>query len=71
MVAADDVETSSHPDEVAQHFNISRSNVIKWVKNKSKIVAAASSEYGNHLTICRSTKYVKFYKELEKKFKEC
>lgn len=52
MVAADDVETSSHPDEVAQHFNISRSNVIKWVKNKSKIVAAASSEYGNHLTIC-------------------
>ena len=52
MAAVDKVEAGSHPDEVAQHFNINRSNVIKSVKNKSKIVPAASSEYRNHLEIC-------------------
>ena len=68
----DEVEAGSHPDDVPRHFNIKRSNVIKWVKNKSKIAAAAaSSEYRNHLKIRLSTKYVELYKELEKKFKEC
>ena len=60
-----------HPDEVAQNFNVSRSNVIKWVQQKEKLIDAAKSEYKNHLKIRRATKYVNLYKALEKKFKEC
>ena len=60
-----------HPDEVALSFNVSRSNVIKWVKQKQKLIDAAKSECKNHLKIRRATKYINLYKVLEKKFKEC
>ena len=59
-----------HPDEVALSFNVSRSNVIKWVKQKQNLIDAVKSEYKNHLKIRRATKYVNLYKVLEKKFKE-
>ena len=60
-----------HPDEVALSFNVSRSNVIKWVKQKQKLIDAAKSEYENNLKIRRAIKCVNLYKVLEKKFKEC
>ena len=60
-----------HADEVALSFNVSRSNVIKWVKQKQKLIDVAKSEYKNHLKTRRATKYVNLYKVLEKKFKEC
>ena len=60
-----------HPDEVALSFNVSRSNVIKWVKQKQKLIDAPKSEYKNHLKIRRVTKHVNLYKVPEKKFKEC
>ena len=60
-----------HPDEVAQNFNVSRSNVIKWVQQKEKLIDAAKSEYKNHFKIRRATKYVNLYKALKKKFREC
>ena len=59
------------PDEVAQNFNVSRSNVIKWVQQKEKLIDASNSEYKNHLKIRRATKYINLYKALEKKFKKC
>ena len=59
-----------HPDEVAQNVNGSRSNVINWVQQKEKLIDAVKAEYKNHLKI-RRAKYVKLYKALEKKFKEC
>ena len=60
-----------HPDEVAQNFNVSRSNVIKWVQQKEKLIDAAKSEYKNHFKIRRTTKYVNLYKALKKKFRDC
>ena len=59
-----------HPDEMVQNFNVSRSNVKKWVQQKEKLIDAAKSEYKNHLKIRRAAKYVNLYKALEKKFKE-
>ena len=59
-----------HPDEMVQNFNVSRSNVIKWVQQKEKLIDAAKSEHKNHLKIRRATKYCNLYKALEKKFKE-
>ena len=59
------------PDKVAQNFNVSRSNVIKWVQQKEKLIDAAKSECENHFKIRRATKYVNLYKALKKKFKEC
>ena len=38
------VEASMHPDEVAQNFNVSRSNAIKWVQQKKNLIDAAKSE---------------------------
>ena len=58
-------------DEVALSFNVSRSSVIKWVKQKQKLIDASKSEYKNHLKIRPAAKYVNLYKVLEKKFKEC
>ena len=55
-----------HPDEVAQNFNVSRSNVMKWVQQKEKLIDAAKSEYKNHFKIRRTTKYVNLYKALKK-----
>ena len=55
-----------HPDDVAQNFNVSRSNVIKWVQQKEKLIDDAKSEYKNHIKIRRTTKYVNLYKALEK-----
>ena len=60
-----------HPDEVVLSFNVSRSNVIKWVNQNRKLIDAAKSEYKNHLKVRRATKYVNLYKVLEKNFKEC
>ena len=69
-----------HPDEVAQNYNVSRSNVIKqvqqkenvikWVQQKEKLIDAAKSEYKNHLKIKLAPKYVNLYKAPEKKFEE-
>ena len=71
LETVEEVEAGMHPDEVAQNFNVSRSNVIKWVQQKEKLIDAAKSEYKNHLKIRRATKYVNLYKAIKKKFKEC
>ena len=52
------VEAGTHSDEVAQNFNVSRSNIIKWVQQKEKLTDAAKSEYKNHLKIRRARKKV-------------
>ena len=67
----EEVEAGMHPDEVAQNFNVSRSNVLKWVQQKKKQIDAAKSEYNNHLKIRRARNYVNLYKALRKMFKEC
>ena len=54
------------PDKVAQNFNVSRSNVIKWAQQKEKLIDAAKSECENHFKIRRATKYVNLYKALKK-----
>ena len=71
LETVEEVEAGMHPDEVALSFNVSRSNVIKQVKQNQKLIDAAKYEYKNHLKIRRATKYVNLYKVLEKKFKEC
>ena len=54
-----------HPDEVVQNFNVSRSNVIKWVQQKEKPIDAAKSEYKNHLKIKQSNKvYMSIFTKL-------
>ena len=58
------------PDEVAQNFNVSRSNFIKRVRNKEKLIDATKTEYKNHFKINFATKYVSLYKALEKNFNE-
>ena len=60
LESVEEVEAGMLPDEVAQNFNVSRSNVIKWVQHKD----AAKSR--NYLKIRRKTKYVNLYKALEK-----
>ena len=49
------------------NFNINISNVIKWVKNKVKLIDVAKPVCKNHFPIRRATKYVDLYKALEKK----
>ena len=71
LETVEEVEVGVHPDEVAQNFNFSRSNVIKWVQQKKNLINAAKSEYKNNLKIRRATKYVNLYKAIKKKFKEC
>ena len=71
LETVEEVEAGMHSDEVAQNFNVSRSNVIKWVQQKEKLIDAAKSENKNHLKIRRAAKYVNLYKDLEKKPKEC
>ena len=64
LESVEEVEAGMLPDEVAQNFNVSRSNVIKWVQHKEKLIDAAKSR--NYLKIRRETKYVNLYKALEK-----
>ena len=64
LESVEEVEAGMLPDEVAQNFNVSRSNVIKWVQHKEKLIDAAKSR--NYLKIRRKTKYVNLYKALEK-----
>ena len=71
LKTVEEVEAGMHLDEVAQNFNVSRSNVIKCVQQKEKLIDAAKSEYRKHLKIRRATKYVNLYKALEKNSKEC
>ena len=59
-----------HPDEVAENFNVSRSNVINRVKNKEKLIDATKPEYKIHFKIRFATKYVNLYKAPEKNFNE-
>ena len=66
LETVEEVEAGMHPDEVAQNFNVSRSNVIKWVQQKEKLIDDAKSEYKNHIKIRWATKYVNLYKALEK-----
>ena len=64
LESVEEVEAGMLPDEVAQNFNVSRSNVMKWVQHKEKLIDAAKSR--NYLKIRRKTKYVNLYKALEK-----
>ena len=71
LATVEEAEVGMYPDEVDQNFNVSTSNVTKWVQQKKKLIDAAKSEYKNCLKIRRATKYVNLHKALEKKFKEC
>ena len=64
LQSIEEVEAGMLPDEVAQNFNVSRSNVIKWVQHKEKLIGGAKSR--NYLKIRRVTKYVNLDKALEK-----
>ena len=44
LETVEEVEAGMHPDEVTQNLNVSRSNVIKWVQQKEKLIDAAKSE---------------------------
>lgn len=51
---------------MVQNFNVSRSNIIKWVKNNEKLIDVAKCKYKNHLNIRHPTKYVNLYRVLQK-----
>lgn len=69
MSVVNEIDHGMHPEEAAEKYNTSRTNVIKWVKEKSKLVTAATSEHKSFLKIRPSRKYKELYKELEVQFK--
>lgn len=62
----EEVEDGIPTNEVVQNFNVSRSNIIKWVKNNEKLIDVAKCKYKNHLNIRHPTKYVNLYRVLQK-----
>ena len=63
-------ESGRKADEIALHFGISRTLVIKWVKGKDEISRDAESVFKHHLNIRPARKYKQLCAELLLVFKE-
>jgi len=66
----EEVESGKHPMDVAKAFNTSRSNVIKWIQEKPRLIEAAKLEYKNNFKIRPSVKYDGLYPALAEKYQE-
>ena len=66
LVTVEEAEVGMYPDEVDQNFNVSTSNVTKWVQQKKKLIDAAKSEYKNCLKLDEQQSMSIFTKLLKK-----
>ena len=69
-VVIHEYESRRNNDEIAQHYGINRTLLIKWAKDKIKIGSAAESEIRKHLKVRTARKYKELCAELLKVFKE-